>query len=193
MCKFKQLFFGALLAVTASSNVQALPSITGTMEMGGGFRPVDTNDNTVSADLATGVDFDFFGFDMFESTYADGNFSGLAGQLGNITDFQFDPFAAPIADFWTINIFSFELTDVNRGFTNDPTNFLVLDGEGIISATGFEDTLATWRFTGDTSGGGVFSWSASSAVSSVAEPGVLALMSVSLLGFGLRRKFSLEK
>ena len=187
MSKFKQLLFVGLL-VLAASNVQALPSITGTMEMGGGFSPIDTNGTTVSADLATGVDFDFFGFDMFESTYADGDFSGLAGQLGNITDFQFDPFVAPIANFWTIDIFSFELTGVNRGFTNDPANFLVLDGEGMVSATGFADTLASWRFTGDTSGGGVFSWSATSAMSSVPEPGVLALMSVGLLAFGLRRK-----
>jgi hypothetical protein len=187
--KVKQVLLSSLL-VLVTSNVFALPLITGTMEMGGGFNPIDSRGNVTTADAATGIDFTFFGFDMFETTFSDGDFAGLTGQLGNITDFQFDPFMAPIANFWSIDIFSFELTDVARGFTNDPTNFLILEGEGIISAAGFADTQAAWNFSGDTSGGGVFSWSAVSVVNDVPEPGILALLAIGMLGFGLRKKIN---
>jgi len=183
---FKQLIAGGLV-LFAASNVMALP-VTGTLEMTGGFYAIDSRGNAVDdASVATGVDFDFFGFDMFRATSADGDFAGLEGQVGTITDFQFDPFVTSIVDFWTIADFSFELTDVTRGFTNDPVNFLVLDGNGIISAAGFDDTVASWSFTGDTSGSGIFSWSATSAVS-VPEPNILLLLSASLIGLGIRKK-----
>ncbi|HHJ35048.1 MAG TPA: hypothetical protein ENJ87_04720, partial [Gammaproteobacteria bacterium] len=128
MSIFKQLLlFGFIFY---GSNAAALP-VTGTLEMTGSFFAVDGNGAAVSdASLATGIDFDFFGFDMFRATSGDGDFAGLAGQVGTITDFQFAAFAAPIADFWTIDAFSFELTDISLGFTNDPEDFLVLDGVG---------------------------------------------------------------
>ena len=181
----KRLLLGAFFTLM-SSNVFALP-ITGQMEMTGGFFAVDRSGVVVSAaNLATGIDFDFFGFDAFRVTSAEGDFAGLAGQVGNITDFQFDPFVAPIADFWTIDKFAFDMTNVVRGTSSDPVNFLVLNGVGMLTAAGFEDTSATWAFTGDTTGSGIFSWSASSA--SVPEPGVLALLSIGLIGFGVRNR-----
>lgn len=193
MNKFNKILANKVLAVVAlfamASTANALPLVSGTMEMTGGFHAIDSRGNPVSAENATGVDFDFFGFDMFRVTTATDDFSGLVGQVGNITDFQFDPFVAPIADFWSIDIFSFELQDVSRGFTNDPDSFLVLNGEGVVSATGFEDTFASWSFTGDTSGSGIFSWSASSTqVTNVPEPGVLALMAIGLIGISTGRR-----
>jgi len=191
--KFKQLFkwfaLGCALFIF-TPNVMALPLVSGSLGMTGGFHPVDSRGNPVNASAATGVDFDFFGFDMFRAVASDGDFSGLNGSLGNITDFQFDSFAAPIADFWSIGIYSFELTDVSRDFIDDPDTFLVLNGIGTISAAGFEDTAASWSFTGDTSGGGVFSWSAFSTAATVPEPGVLVLLSIGLIGLGIRKKVS---
>ena len=79
-----------------------------------------------------------------------------------------------------------------RGFTNDPINFLVLNGAGIVSAAGFDDTVIDWLFTGDATGGGVLSWSATPSIpvpsTAVPEPGVLVLLSLGLFGFGLRKK-----
>lgn len=188
MNKFiKQILLCGAFFVFTFSNVVALPLITGEMEMTGGFYAVDSNGDTVSsADMATGIDFDFFGFDAFRVTTANGDFAGLDGQVGSIADFQFDPFVAPITDFWTIDIFAFELTDVVRGTTNDPVNFLVLNGVGTLTATGFADTDASWTFTGDTTGSGIFSWSATST--SVPEPGLLVLLSIGLIGFGISKR-----
>ena len=96
-----------------------------------------------------------------------------------------------MANFWNVGGFSYTLNNVTRGFTNDPASFLVLNGTGIISAAGFEDTAASWNFARSTTGNGAFSWSAVSAATSadVPEPSVLVLLSVGLISFGLRKKF----
>jgi len=189
---YKQILAGAALALL-TFNVMALPSVTGTMEMTGAFHAIDANGaRTSDASSAVSIDFDFFGYNKFRTTYGDGDFTGLEGQLGDIQDFQFAPFDAPIAAFWSISIFSFELTDITRLPSNDPSTFLALDGTGIISAAGFEDTVASWSFSGDTSGGGIFSWSATSAVNAVPEPAMLPLLSVGLIAglisIGLRKR-----
>ena len=192
---FKQLRIGGLLfAIT--TNVFALPLISGTMDMSGSFYAIDATDaQTSDANSAIAIDFDFFGMDKFRITSADGDFTGLetvsgdVSTLGDIKDFQFDPLPASISDFWVVDIFSFELTDVVR--TNNSSSFIDLIGTGVITAAGFDNTDATWSFSGDTSGGGVFSWSASSEnVSndvSVPEPGALTLLSIGLIGLGLRK------
>jgi len=189
--KFKQLFKWFALGcafLIFTPNVMALPYISGTLEMTGAFYTVDSRGNPINAAAASGIDFSLFGSDMFRVTASDGDFSGLTGQLGNITDFQFDPFVAPIANFWSIDIFSFELTDVSRGFSNDMDSFLVLNGVGTISAAGFEDTDVSWLLSAGSSGGGIFSWSASAVVKNVPEPSVLALLSIGLIGLGIRKK-----
>jgi len=182
--KLKLVLISSVLLLVAL-NVTALP-ITGTMEMGGSFYALDSDGNQTNAADATSIDFSFFGFDMFVVNTASGDFSGLAGQYGDIQDIQFEPFLAPVADFWSIDMFSFELTDIARGFTNDPENILVLNGTGTVSASvaGLDDTAATWSFSGDTTGTGVFSWSATS----VPEPGLLFLLSIGLIGIGVRKK-----
>jgi len=178
--KFKQIITGAALLVLAF-NVMALPSVTGTMEMTGAFHALDASGaRTSDASTAVAIDFDFFGYNKFRVTAADGDFTGLAGQIGDIKDFQFDPLIGSIADFWKVANFSFELTAITRLPTNDPSAFLALDGTGIVRAAGFEDTVASWKFSGDTSGGGIFSWSSTSAVA-VPEPAVLALLSLGLV------------
>lgn len=179
----------------AASNAYAIP-ITGSMDMSGSFYARDVlGMRTSNANNAVAIDFDFFGYNKFRVTSASGDFSGLEtvsnnlSTYGDIKDFQFDSLPAAIADFWTVDGFSFELTSVVR--TNTSSTFIDLVGTGIITATaaGLDATNANWMFSGDTSGGGVFSWSASSEVSSVPEPGMLALLSTGLIGFGMRKKF----
>jgi hypothetical protein len=184
MKNFKQLLIASLLAIVAF-NVQALP-ITGTLEMTGGAYAIDAAGNrTNNALSAVAIDFDLFGADKFRVSTKSGDFASIVSSKGDIKDFQFNSFTGPIADFWKIDAFSFTLMDVMQ--TSTSNSVFDLAGVGIISAAGFSDTAASWRFTANTSGGGVFSWSATN-LTSVPEPGVLALLVMGLIGFGLHRK-----
>lgn len=115
------------------------------------------------------------------------------GTSGTIKDLVFSPFAGPIADFWTITdgveTASFDLETL---VINNQTNSnITLTGTGIMSLTGFDDTPGTWSFSGNTTGTslvGLFTWSADAEALAVAEPGSLALLAVSLIGFGLARR-----
>ncbi len=185
MNKIKQLLIGSFISLLAF-NAQALLLIDGTLDMGGGAYLLDAGGNvTNDASLARAIDFNP---NRFRVIAADGDFTGLFGSVGSIQNFDFGPFAAPIVDFWTVGGFSFELTDVTRGATNDPSTFLVLNGIGTISAVGFADTAANWRYSSDSTGNGAFSWSAVSNAQVVPEPTVLALLAAGLIGFGLRKK-----
>ncbi len=190
-----QALCGVLL-LSVAMGAGAVP-ITGELGMGGNFLAVDSRWNTTGTAAATGIDFDP---NLFIVNSATGDFAGVSS-IGSITDFQFDPgmgindgfggitSVSSITSFWAIDGFSFELTSITKGFTNDPDTFLVLDGTGIISAAGFDDTAGTWSFTGDTTNSGTFSWSAgSAAVASVPEPGILALLGMGLIGFAGRKK-----
>lgn len=192
--KNQAVLWGALL-MTSAMDVAAVP-ITGAIGMGGNYIAVNSEWVETGTAAATGIDFAPNNFMVTSKT---GSFLlNVSSGMGNITDFQFDPVlgvndgldgittVSSIVDFWTIDDFSFELTSVARGFTNDPDTFLVLEGTGIMRATnlGLDDTMGTWSFSGNTSGS-VFTWSAGS---SVPEPGILALMCIGLIGFVAGRR-----
>lgn len=185
MNKIKQLLIGSFISLLAF-NAQALLMIDGTLDMGGGAYLLDADGNVTNTALsAVAIDFNP---NRFRVTAADGDFAGLFGSVGSIQNFSFDHFAGPITDFWSVGGFSFELTDVSRETTSNDDSFLVLNGAGIISATGFANTAASWSYSSDTTGNGTFSWSAASNTRAVPEPTVLALLSIGLIGFGLRKK-----
>ncbi len=164
--QLKRIFFSGLLLLFTTA-AMALPPVTGTIEMTGGLRVLDSSGNTLSnATNAAGIDFDFFSYDMFRVISGEGDFAGLASQIGNIKDFQFDPLAGPITNFWAVGDYSFELTSVTRETSADPENFLILTGEGTVSAAGFEATGVDWTISA--SGGGLFSWSATFTVQEIA-------------------------
>lgn len=172
--------FGILL-LGISLNVSALPMITGSIGMGGGFSPVDSTGAIVTLDQATGIDFDP---NLFRVTSnSTGDFAPLAGQIGTIQDFQFGGFTGPLVDFWSVGGFAFDLMSVSTVPTGDPTQFLALEGMGIIRSAGYQDTLGRWSFSGN-GFNGTFSWSAGSTA--VPEPVALALVGIGLVGFGVR-------
>jgi hypothetical protein len=185
MRKVQALIGAALLGV--SLQVLAIPSITGEIGMGGNFTPIDDSGTATDLASATGIDFylDTFIVISKSDAFADA-VDGVTSNFGSITDFQFDNFTGSITDFWTIDGFSFELTSITEGSTSDPDKFLLLEGTGVISKTGYLDTLGTWSFSGDTTQGSIFSWSADSTAQ-VPEPGILALLGIGLIGLAGRR------
>jgi hypothetical protein len=188
---FRRLLVSCLLA-SASLNVMALPLLTGKLDMGGAaYLEVSPGVRTMDASAATAIDFDP---NNFRVLHAEDDFLGELFAIGSIQDLAFDPFAGPVANFWTVGGFSFELTNVVRGTTNDPLNVLVLNGAGTISAAGFADTAATWNFSANTTGNGLFSWQATDMTkpNALPEPGVLALLSLGLIGVGMGRRKNKE-
>ena len=182
MNKFKLILIGLVSLI--SLNTYAVP-IVGTFDMGGGAYLSDATGHTINdASLAVAINFRPNNFRVLA---ADGDFTALVGNIGNIQNLAFASFTGPMANFWTIGGYSFDLTSVTQITSNDPSAFLVLNGTGIIRALNFDNTPASWRFSSDTTGNGGFSWSAKSATS-IPEPGILALLSIGLIGLGLRKK-----
>ena len=185
-----------ILSLGLAASAQAMP-INGSFSMdggpGAGFTPTDALGNPTSLSTAVGIDFDPAGvggtFDL--SGVANGDYSGLTSgttTTGTITDFVFNPLGGTINNFLTITdpdtliVYSFDLQSVSIVLQTD--SFLTLSATGIARATGFDDTQATWNFSGQSAGGQTFSWSASliseGEPTKVPEPSAMML-----LGFGL--------
>jgi hypothetical protein len=186
MNKFKQIVVASFVALLAF-DVAALPtSVSGSIDMIGGYPVFYDETASITTDASAAAKVVFSNPSIF-IVAATGDLSSLIGDIGMIKDLPFDPFASSIEDFWRVDNFSFDLTSIERGITSTPETLLVLNGTGIIkdSSLTYADTAADWTFSADTSGS-LFSWNASSA--SVPEPGILMLMSIGLMGFGLRKK-----
>jgi len=174
-----------LAVVFSSSLVQAQP-ITGSLSFTGG---ADVNGSLSTATAYTG----FFG-------------SGLGGlpvvlggsQMGSYASvptgtavtfysFSFLPFTAPQA-LWSFSVgpttYSFTATDLTDLHPGTPV--LNLQGDGMLSITGFTSTPATWSYTDIGTGAGPgFNFGAS--VTATPEPSVTSLMGALVLVVGAVR------
>lgn len=172
----------ALMSITAS--VQAVPSITGGISLGGGYT-TDTGDiNTANA---------FTGFTGIVATGEAGSFSGITSLFtpGSITMNAFSFTSFPVggvlplwfvtttpADFFNLT----SLTLIDRSVSDA----LTLKGTGTFDLVGFAPTPGTWTFTAN-QGGGTFSFSSSNAA--IPDGG----MTVMLLGAALSGLFLFRK
>jgi len=180
-------FAGAALAVAmiAGASQAEAAFINGAFSMGGDFAP--TGGATLGT--ATGLDFAPNGGGSGQFTVSgtgdsqvSGDFQAFlnGGDVGTIKDITFAPFVGPIDDFWSIAGFTFDLNTLGVTFQN--ANLLILEGTGIVSGNGYEDTLGSWVLTANQAGT-TFSWSGS-AEAAVPAPAALGLLGLGLMGLG---------
>ena len=173
----KTIVAAALLAASMSASAGF---IEGAITMSGDFAPT----GGIGLADATGIDFlgDDFQVDGATEDFLDAGIN--AGDMGTYFDFSFDPLAAGTT-VWSISGFSFALDTISVMFQN--SNFIVLQGHGHLSGTGYEDTTGYWNLTGN-GAGGLFNFS--SGANAVSEPATLALFGLGFIGLAIARRRS---
>ncbi len=123
-----------------------------------------------------------------------GSFTTVAnGTSVNFSPAWFFVTTSPIANFWSVGGFTFQLlsSSVTVQGGSYPNGFVVVNGTGLVSGNGYDTTALSWSFTcqdpATTSNPQTFTFSASSA--SLPDGGAtVALLGIALSGVGLLRK-----
>jgi hypothetical protein len=177
------MLFGiaALLMMAAFANPVEAGPIAGSFSITGNFLAVDQEGNLVALDEATALDFIELsgstptpGEDgKFMVNSAKGDFSGLVGQVGLVTDFSFAGAGSasfpntPLLAFQTVGNLMFDLTSVT--IVRQTADVLFLSGAGVFKMNGFDDTSGTFKFSGNEADQ-TFSFSASERATGVSVP-----------------------
>jgi len=177
----------AALSCFMAVNAVAIP-INGAISFSG----TSVQDN-VSLLVATA--FTAFSEVVVSATGGTGDYAEVhADQPVTFTPFSFKLFS-PITPLWTFGlagkIYSFDATGltVSPGTTQ---NTITMHGPGIAHITGFTDTPGNWYFSAN-GAGGTASFSASTDVAAVPEPGTMLLLGMGLVGIGTLGRRKLKK
>lgn len=177
----------AALSCFMAVNAVALP-INGAISFSGTSIQSDTS-------LLVATAFTDFGTVVVSETGGTGDYSAVdAGQAVTFTPFTFRPFS-PVMPLWSFDFagktYSFDAT----GLTISPgttLNTITMHGPGIAHISGLTDTPGNWYFSAN-GAGGTASFSASTDVAAVPEPGTMLLLGMGLVGIGTLGRRKLKK
>jgi VPDSG-CTERM motif len=179
---------GLISCALCVQQAQAVP-ITGAITFAGG---VELDTGTVNtASQVTGWLDENGALPTVQSV--SGSFAGLAGFTATFA-FPWSFSSGPIAAFWTVGGFTFNLIGSSI-VSQIGDGFLAVSGTGIITGpAGFGPTAGTWSFTAqDDPSNGVFSFSGSTEATPDGGATV-ALLGLALAGIeGIRRKLRRAK
>ena len=176
----------------ASATPHPLPPVTLASAINGSITfagAVQFDTNSLATATRVNTWFDSNGNAGFSSVQlgATGAFAGiLAGTQATMAQpWIFNP-STPTLGLWSVGGFTFDL--LSSTVVTQTAAFLNITGTGTISGNGFDPTAGTWSFSSQTSGGPIFSFSAST--SAVPDGGsAVALLGIAFIGVEvLRRK-----
>jgi len=171
-----------LLLGLASTSANAV-LIDGTLELAGGWTPIDIGSSATTIDAATGIDFTG---DQSVVVASSGDLTMAYLAPATMTDFQFNPLSPNPVTVWSVGGYSFSMDNVTIG-AQDATD-LILSGTGTITGGGFDPTQGTWEFSGQTASDITFSWSSSNATV-IPIPAAVWLFGSGLIGLiGVARR-----
>lgn len=194
----KGIVLAAVLALAAAPAVAEAGTIVGGLSITGNLIAFDGPGYTnTSTNIANANVLDFGGNGSAVGDYRNVSCTGdyltilgpcnvLTGTLGTIKDLDITGIGGSggvfvLAGFLnSVNGFVFDMASITL-IDRTVNNFLTIKGTGWVSATGYTTTFGTWNFTGNNAGG-TFSWS--SSLQSVPEPGSMVLLGTGLLALG---------
>ena len=196
----------AFLIFSFSHNLHAA-KINGSISFGMSGQAMNAGGNLPDFTGATGINFDtpapvlaIPGADLTNASVqgSSGDFATAGfttvGAVAIFEDFFFNPASTPVIPLWTATTDPLDaLSGLTASFDllsltviGQTANELDIVGNGVLHLAGFDDTPGAWTLSGDIVNNSL-TFGFSSTNVAIPEPGMLALLGLGLVGFGIGR------